>query len=217
MVISVKVRDSEGEEIREPYLLYLGGWTEERYFIEAPESQYVEYADGELIVHSPVSIRHQEITGFLFFLLMGYVDHRNLGMVLQGPAVVRLRPELNYEPDVFFVPADRLDRLEEQRFSGAPSLVVEVLSESTRNYDLRVKAANYLQSGVQEYWVVDLANRRLLRHLIPPGSAGPYDVTEFGSGRLESHAVPGFWMEVSWLWAEPRPGTLECLRAILDL
>ena len=95
--------------------------------------------------------------------------------MLQGPAVARLRPDLNYEPDIFYVPTERLHQLEEQRFSGAPNLVVEVLSDSTRSYDLGVKASNYRRNEVPEYWAVDTANRVLLRHLLPsePQSALP--------------------------------------------
>jgi len=27
--------------------------------------------------------------------------------------------------------------------------------------------------------------------------------------------LPGFWIEVAWLWQEPLPSTLACLRQIL--
>ena len=217
MTLPLSVRDAEGEEYWGPYLLYLSGWTEERYFAEAPEMWFTEFVDGEMIVHSPVSIRHQDITGFLFFLLKGYVDSRGLGKVLQGPAVARLRPNLNYEPDIFYVPTERLYQLEEQRFSGAPNLVVEVLSDSTRSYDLGVKASNYRQNGVPEYWAVDTANRVLLRHLLPSEPLTPYVVSQLSSGRLDSQEIPGFSIDVSWLWADPLPSSFVCLKELVDL
>lgn len=217
LMLPVKVCTAEGEEFWGPYLLYLGGWTEERYFAEAPETWFVEFADGELIVHSPASFRHQNITWFLGSLLRNYVDAKGLGTVLGGPMVVRLCPGLDYEPDIFFVTNEQLPQLERQRFSGSPALVVEVLSESTRNYDLRTKAANYYQYGVPEYWAIDTTRQVLLQHLRSPESASAYTVTEFSAGRLESQTVPGFWIEVSWLWAEPLPSSFECLRAILNL
>ena len=217
MTLPLTVRDAEGEEFGGPYMVYVPGWTEERYFAEAPESKFVEFVDGDLIVHSPVSIRHQRVTAFLSFLLQGYVELNNLGKVLQGPAVVRLRPYMNYEPDIFFISEDQYPGLVEQYFSGAPRLIVEVLSRGTSNHDLRVKAVNYRQHGVEEYWAIDPASGILLRHLLPPEAGEPYTVSEFRSGRLESKAVHGFWIEVSWLWAEPLPGALQCLRAISPL
>ena len=215
MVLPLKVYDAEGEEFRGPYLVYMEGWTEERYFAEAPEMAFVEFADGELIVHSPVSIRHQQITAFLSFLLTGYVDRNDLGTVLNGPAVVRLRPGLIYEPDVFFVPKNRLQNLETQYYSGAPGLVVEVLSPSTRSYDLRVKAANYREHGVQEYWAIDSSSSRLQQHILASPVAG-YTISEHSSGRVESDAVPGFWIDVGWLWSDPIPGSFRCLDRILQ-
>ena len=215
MVLPLKVHDAEGADFGGPYLLYVPGWTEERYVAEAPESWFVEFVDGELVVHSPVSIKHQDITGFLTFLLKGYVDSKRLGRVFNGPAVVRLRPGLLYEPDIFFVGIDKTGRFEEQQFSGAPDLVVEVISESTRRYDLRTKASNYRQSGVPEYWVIDTARQLLFLHLIPGTAEEDYRATEVGSGVLKSCSVPQFWIDVSWLWQEPLPGAFDCLRRIL--
>ena len=217
MVLPLKVSDAEGEEFWGPYLILIPGWTEERYFAEAPEMWYVEFADGELIVHSPVSIRHQQVTGFLTALLQIYAEDKKLGMVLAGPAVVRLRPDLNHEPDVFFIATGQLSQLEQQRFSVGPGLVVEVLSESTRNYDLGVKAANYYRHGVAELWIVDPENRKLQRHTVSEHAPDSYSVEGLSSGRLESREIPGFWIDVSWLWAEPLPPVLQCLRQLLEI
>jgi Uma2 family endonuclease len=215
MAIAVRVMLANGDEMVQPYLVRIGGWTEERYFREAPETRFVEFEDGEVIVHSPVSIRHQRVARFLTMLLQGYAQHRNLGEVLNGPAVVRLRPGLDYEPDIFFVPRDRLDRLEEQYFAAAPGLIVEVISEGTRSHDLKTKPAAYREHGVPEYWAVDPERKVLFQHLPPPEPQSPHAVREQTTGRLECPAVPGFWLDVSWLWQDPLPDALGCLSLIL--
>jgi len=215
MAFAVKVLTADGAELREPYLLRLGGWTEERYFAEAPESQIVEFEDGELIMPSPVHIRHQDIVGFLSVLLRVYMGVRGLGRVFNGPGVVRLRPGLDYEPDIFVVAREQLDQLEEQYFSGAPILVVEVVSPGGRTYDLRTKAANYRQHGVREYWAIDPDAQRLFQHTLPSADAAPYVVREHTTGRVESHTVPGFWIEAAWLWESPLPAELPLLNRLL--
>ena len=215
MQLPVKLVELDGTESSRPYLLRLMGWTEEQYFKEAPESRFVEFEDGELIVHSPVNVRHQRIVGFLAFLLRGYAESRHLGEVLTGPGVTQLRPGLDYEPDVFVVLSEHLDRFGAQHFAGAPALVVEVMSPGTRTYDLRTKAANYRAYGVPEYWVVDPERSTLHRHVRPEEPSAPYLVTAHTAGRLESQAIAGFWMEVSWLWQEPLPAGLGCLEQIL--
>ncbi len=199
MAFGVKVMAADGEELREPYLLRLGGWTEERYFAEAPESQIVEFEDGELIMPSPVNIRHQDIVGFLTFLLRGYMGSKGLGRVFNGPGVAR----------------EQLDQLAEQYFVGAPILVVEVISPGGRTYDLRTKAANYRQHGVREYWAIDPDARTLSQHTLPTADAAPYVVKEHTTGRVESYAVPRFWIEVAWLWESPLPEEMPLLDRLL--
>ena len=215
MAIALKVMTADGDELSQPYLLRVGGWSEERYFREAPESRFVEFEDGEVIVHSPASPRHQLLTVFLTMLLRGYVRSRRLGEVLNGPAVVRLRPGLNYEPDIFFIPLDRLAGLGGEYFAGTPGLIVEVVSQGTRMHDLRTKASAYQQYGVGEYWVLDWERKVVLRHLLPADPRAPYQVDEYTQGRLESQAIPGFWFEVSWLWEDPLPDELRCVAQIL--
>ncbi len=65
------------------------------------------------------------------------------------------------EPDLLFVAADQLDILTEPNVQGAPALVVEVLSPSTRRRDLGIKRQLYDRGGVREYWVVDPKGRDL--------------------------------------------------------
>lgn len=215
MSLPLKVITVDGEEMFEPYLLRAGDWTEERYFHEAPETRIVEFEDGEIIMHSPVNTRHQRVVRFLTFLLGGYVRSRSLGEVLNGPAVVRLRQNLDYEPDIFFIAHEQLDQLGDEYFSGAPALVIEVISRGSRNYDLKTKAANYREHSVKEYWAIDPDEKVIYRHLLPDHSHDPYLVSRHIVGRLESKVLSGFWLEVGWLWQEPLPAELTCLQQIL--
>ncbi len=215
MGLPLRVTTPSGDEAREPYLLRVAGWSEARYFAEAPEMRLAEFEDGEVIMHSPAGVRHQRIVRFLTVLLGTYVRSRVLGDVLAGPAVVRLRPGLDYEPDLFFVPTTHLDRFRDQYYAGAPALVVEVVSAGTRSYDLKTKAANYHAHRVKEYWAVDAEKRVLIHHERGTRAAAPYRITRHTKGHVASTAIPGFWVEASWLWREPLPAELECLEQIL--
>ncbi len=194
------------------YLVRIPGWTETRFLQEAPETVFWEFEDGDIIVHSPVGIRHQQIVGFLTFLMRGFVRDRLPGEVLNGPAVVRLRPNLLYEPDIFFVAADQMDRLRANYLDGAPRLVVEVTSPSTRNYDLTTKAWQYMQHGVDELWVVDLEVQELVRWV---RTAKRVRKGRIRRGWAKSRALPGFRCKVAWLWQNPLPNEWDCLQEIL--
>jgi Uma2 family endonuclease len=55
------------------------------------------------------------------------------------------------------------------------SLVIEI-ANSSRAYDLSVKAALYARVGIPDYWVVDLPTERVVVHRDP--TAGGYDSVE---------------------------------------
>ncbi len=201
-----------GADVTEPYEVRLPGWTEDRYLAEAPEQGFYEFKDGALIVHSPVSIEHQDIVGFLTFLLRGVVSQRSLGKVFNGPGVLRLRENLLREPDLFFVATERLGIIEKDYVDGPADFVIEVISESGRLRDLEEKAREYEAADVPEYWVVDPAGSEVVVHRLENGA---FQIEVVRGGRLASSRIPGFWIEVEWLWQRPLPGELECLHRLV--
>lgn len=58
------------------------------------------------------------------------------------------------QPDIVVI-CDKQNVNEKGQYRGIPTLVIEVLSPSTRSKDLLKKLHLYQRSGVQEYWVVD--------------------------------------------------------------
>lgn len=65
------------------------------------------------------------------------------------------------QPDLV-VYCDR-SKLTEAGATGAPDLVVEILSPSTKDRDLLVKLGLYQRHGVREYWIVDGDGRAVLQ------------------------------------------------------
>ena len=60
------------------------------------------------------------------------------------------------EPDLLFVSKVRqADVLTSKHVRGAPDLVVEIGSPSTRKRDETIKRRLYERFGVSEYWVID--------------------------------------------------------------
>jgi len=59
------------------------------------------------------------------------------------------------EPDVLYVSNERARIVTTPNVKGAPDLVIEVLSDSTRRKDEIKKRKLYESSGVIEYWIVD--------------------------------------------------------------
>jgi Uma2 family endonuclease len=119
-----------------------------------------EVLDGALLVTPQASVPHQWIAFELATRLNTYVKHYGLGMVVGPGAVVFDDNEL--QPDILVVPPFAGPIPEKWELLPRASLVVEVLSNSTRRRDLRVKPPGYLGLGIPEYWVIDRFERRAL-------------------------------------------------------
>lgn len=78
-----------------------------------------------------------------------------------------------------------------------PDLVVEVLSPSTRGYDLVKKRAVYEARGIRELWFVDLEVDEIEVLRLVDGRYAEREVAG-RDGRIESTALPGFVLDVAW-------------------
>jgi Uma2 family endonuclease len=135
------------------------------------ESRRHELIDGVLYVTpSPFNIHGWAVVQVSAFLWEYARSHG--GMALAGGGLYY--NEYNYvEPDVLFLGRDHPDVRSRRYTTRAPDIAVEVSSDSTRRRDLTIKRRLYEQTGVGEYWFVDLRDERLLVHRQDPGYDRP--------------------------------------------
>lgn len=196
-----------------PYTLRFHGVTEEMFEELAGEDVRAELVDGVMIVHSPVSFRHDHVGNFVRSLLLFYADEKDLGIVNGPDTLIRLVVNRQFAPDAYFVARERMpDRAPEKLFDGVPDFVMEILSPSNRDYDLEVKRPAYRKAGVGEIWLIDPDSQEVL---VDRKRKRGYTTTQVGEGRIASAVLPGFWLDAGWLWAEPLPRAPACLRTIL--
>lgn len=162
----------------------------------ADEDTLAEWIEGEVVMTSPASLAHQALAGFLGALLGRYVAFRNLGVVILAPFQMKLAN--GREPDLLFLAKEHGDRLQLTYLDGPADLVVEVMSSERAGRDRGDKFFEYAEGGVPEYWLIDPKSRWCeFYHL----DGDRYDLAFQGrQGRYESSAVPGFWLDVPWLW-----------------
>jgi Uma2 family endonuclease len=98
---------------------------------------------------------HQRIVTHLVSLLHAFTREHALGDVFVSPFDVLFGEGDYMEPDLLFVRADRARIITERGVEGAPDLVVEVLSPSTRGRDRSIKLERYRHFGVGEYGIID--------------------------------------------------------------
>ena len=135
-------------------------WTiEERDAL--PEDRFRrELLDGALLVSPGCSGAHQEILRRLLRLVGDYVEDQGIGTVSFAPFDVVYSPNDVLEPDLVVLPAP-VSTLG-KNWDGAnspPTLVVEIVSPSSRTRDYQRKRDFYVAGHALEYWIVDPGQR----------------------------------------------------------
>jgi len=185
--------------------------TEEEFEAWCDEDIKAEWVQGEVIVHSPATPRHNAIVNFVIQVLGLYVRSRDLGVVL-GPEVQIRLPGVRRVPDVLFVTQARRNSIQPAYVEGAPDLVMEIVSPDSVVRDYREKYLEYEATGVREYWVIDLQWQRVEAYTLT--DAGRYTRIPESEGIVRSNVVNGFWLRSAWLWQDPLPNALDVLREL---
>ncbi|MDB5350444.1 MAG: hypothetical protein JWN86_1691 [Planctomycetota bacterium] len=188
------------------FLVILEDQTSEDFERFAPERQFCDYIEGRVYMPSPVSQRHQEQVGFFHHLLVGFRGVSGLAGGLMGPAVLRIDQEHKPEPDVFVLPGP-------DDSPGLPAIfAMEVISPPSRSNDLGRKVGMYKAAGIPEIWTLDEYEHELI---VERRLGDMYSREVFESGRVASSSMPGFWIDLGWLWADRLPLAPACLPTIL--
>ncbi|MEH7495662.1 type II toxin-antitoxin system Phd/YefM family antitoxin [Neobacillus niacini] len=134
---------------------------------QASDERY-EYIDGEIYLLASPKTVHQIVITELFGILYNFSQGTNCTPIV-APYDIELRrtPEnINIvQPDMMII-CDLEEKLnEDDYYKGVPSLVIEVLSKSTRRKDLIKKLDLYMSCGVSEYWIVNPDNQEVTVYL----------------------------------------------------
>ncbi len=164
-----------------------------------PDNYRYEILDGELIVSAAPNRKHQRWSGTLYDSLRER-QQAGVGEAYYAPVDVRLfrdRENPIVQPDLLFILTDHIEIYGPDLVEGAPDLIVEILSPSTRTIDLTRKAALYAEAGVPEYWVAD-PEEPSLRVYAPRG--GRYVEIPAEGGVVRSAVVPGLAVDLGVLF-----------------
>ena len=122
-------------------------------------------------------------------MLRAHVREHQLGIVISAPFEVRLPGIARVvQPDVLFIASEQVPRPGAVGFTGAPDLVVEVLSRATARTDKVVKFSAYERAGVHEYWLVDPRTRSVEVYSL--SEEGTYEMAgQYTSGETVTSTV----------------------------
>ncbi|HKI05648.1 MAG TPA: Uma2 family endonuclease [Thermoanaerobaculia bacterium] len=160
-----------------------------------------EIIDGELYVTPSPFRPHQGFSIELGSRLHLFVKSRRLGRVYAAAFDVILSEHDIVQPDLMFISNERAGIVTETNIQGAPDLVVEILSESTRRRDEGIKLHLYERSGVLEYWMFNTSRRttRVYRQT-PEGLRLVAELSAEAGDVLTTPLLPGLELPLSELF-----------------
>jgi Uma2 family endonuclease len=136
-------------------------------WLQLPEKEGTIYEldEGELLMEPSPTLAHNRIRDRIARQLSAFVQTHQLGEVTVETDF-RLGPDTVRNPDVAFIAADHLRRVDPDRspLEGAPALVVEVVSPGNSDQDMRKKISQYLAAGSRAVWVVYPVTRSIETH-----------------------------------------------------
>ncbi|MBW4670936.1 MAG: Uma2 family endonuclease [Cyanomargarita calcarea GSE-NOS-MK-12-04C] len=171
-----------------------------------PEGGRYELQDGVIVEMVQPTGKHEDIIGFLVFILT--LEHHKLNLPYRIPKTALVKPpEKNsgYCPDVLLLNRDNLqneplwDIESTVSLCASIPLVIEVVSTNWRD-DYFKKRADYEEMGIPEYWIVDHAALGGRNFIGSPKQStvtvcklvdGEYQATQFrGNSQIVSSTFP---------------------------
>lgn len=129
-------------------------------YAELPnDGKRYQILDGELDVTPAPGTDHQQI---LLRIAVRLIELEKRGWrIFVAPVDVLLGPNDVVQPDLVLIRPERVQLVNRANVQGAPDVVVEILSPSSRRTDCITKKALYARFGVAYYWIVDPDHDRL--------------------------------------------------------
>lgn len=161
------------------------------------EERY-EYIDGEIFLLASPKTAHQYALTELLGIFYGWFQGKPCQPFV-APYDIELKKapdNMNVvQPDLMVI-CDLEEHLgEDDYYKGVPTLVIEILSESTRRKDMVKKLDLYMLTGVKEYWIVNPLNREVTVYALEDGDIRS-SATYKGDESAQSFVFPGLRAEV---------------------
>ena len=150
-------------------------------YLKWPDDVRAEIIHGIAYMMSPPLTSHQRVSMRLSQFISNFLERKTCE-VFAAPFGVRLFPKEDMsddtvvEPDIVVI-CDP-SKIDERGCNGAPDLIIEILSPSSRRKDRSIKRELYQKANVREYWMISPEDREIEVHLFENNSIKFYGKNE---------------------------------------
>lgn len=153
----------------------------------------VELIEGEIVDMSPIGKRHAARVEALDELLRERLQ-RTVNIRVQSP--VQLDDHSEPEPDISVLKR-RDDFYEHELPKPEDVLLLIEVSDTTLEYDSKVKVPLYAHAGIPEVWIINLKDERVETFASPSGDAYQATATLSRGEEVQSHSLAALRLNVS--------------------
>jgi Uma2 family endonuclease len=181
-------------------------------FLAGYDDIHAEWVDGRIEIRESETFDHQHLRSFIGIILGFWVEQHEAGQVLSSPFQMYLQDQkCGREPDIMFVTAANCAKFKTYFLEGAADLIVEIISPESVGRDRGEKYVEYEAAGVREYWLID--PQRTQAEFYTLNDDQHYELIMSGkAGKFESRVLPGFYLQIEWLWQKPLPKVATILK-----
>lgn len=169
--------------------------------------------DGVIYMSSPDNTDANRLFGWLFGLLILFLQKTKLGEAFGSRVAFRLDDTNGPEPDIGFVKKARLNLVKRGYIDGPPDAAMEIVSPESIERDYEKKRQQFEAARVPEYWIIDEVEHKVT--LLYLGKDRKYQAARARGGVFRSRVIKGFWLREQWLWRRTLPDLVTTLDEIL--
>jgi Uma2 family endonuclease len=173
----------------------------------------LELIKGKIFKMTPAPApMHQKISWNISGELYNYLKGKTC-QAFSAPFDVRL-PQINpssfnkeiytvVQPDISVV--RDAEKIDSKGCTGAPDIVIEILSPGNNKKELRNKYEVYEESGVKEYWIVSPQDKTFLQYTLT--DAGRYQASRLMTigDHVTTPVLPGFVLDLEVIFENIHP------------
>jgi Uma2 family endonuclease len=129
--------------------------------VENSRNQY-EYINGIIYLMASPSHQHQVVNSRIYVSFFNWFNGKKCKPLFAPYDVnIPIGEENNtVQPDILVIcDEEKVDS--KGKYQGIPTLVVEVLSPSTKSKDMSTKLELYMKGGVDEFWIIDMEEKKV--------------------------------------------------------
>jgi Uma2 family endonuclease len=183
-------------------------------YMELYAEQHHEWVRGYVIKMSPITAKHDDVTGYVYVVLKAYFSLNPIGIIRREPFVMKLtNMRSGREPDLQVILKTNPGQLTDTAMIGPADLVIEVVSPESVERDYGDKFREYEAGGVREYWVLDpLRKESRFYRLGDDGHYHSYAPDE--AGNYTTPLLPKLALHVPTLWQDELPNVIEVVEMV---